>query len=720
MDIIKSVLKISGFKTLNPVQKEAVEKGLLKRKNLIISTPTASGKTLIAEIAGLYTFNNKLGKTIYICPLVALASEKHSSFKKKYSKLGIKVALSVGDLDSSDPHLTDYDWIVVSNEKIDSLIRHDAHWIKDIGLIVADEIHLLNDPSRGPTLEILLTRLKRIVPRAQILGLSATVKNVRELAEWLNAEIVVSEWRPVKLYEGISYDSKIKFFEKDGYKLNENLPLELAIIDNTLNLRKQALFFVASRRNAESLAERLGMITTKFLTRNEKQLLQKISDEILNVLEIPTKQCKRLAKCIKRGAAFHHAGLVGKQKKIIENKFREGIIKVICATPTLAMGVNLPAFRVVIRDAKRYYAGYGARYIPILEYKQMSGRGGRPTFDSWGESILLAKSEDEADELAERYVMGEPEEIYSKLALEPVLRMHVLALIASEIVKTEKSLLQFFSNTFYAYQYHDISSLNDRILSMLDELVELGFVIMHNGKLKPTRIGKRVSELYIDPITAYNFIKALDRAKTQQSEFGYLHLISNTLEMKPLLSIRTGEFSEISSIITTKEHEFLQEIPDEWDLDYDDFLKSVKTALMLDTWINEMTEDDILTNYHVTPGELRVRLKNAEWLLYALHELALLLRKRNLLKQIRKTRIRIMYGVKEELIPLVKLKNIGRVRARKLYNSGLKTIKSLRIVPLETLSHIIGVKIALKIKEQLGEKVEKIREEKQSTLMKLT
>lgn len=382
--IVEKVLKTSGFSSLNPMQKSAVEKGLLDGKNLVVSAPTASGKTLLCELAALNLFNNKKGKMIYMAPLVALVSEKYQSFKEKYSKLGVKTTMSVGDYDSTSQWLVDYDWILTSNEKCDSLMRHNVSWINDVGLIVVDEIHMLQDPSRGPTLEVTLTRLRETVPHAQILALSATIHNVKELGEWLDAETVISDYRPVELHEGIYLNSKIQFFGKNSYELNPVLAPEPAILQNTINMKKQALYFVATRKYTESLAENLGKFNQNFLERNEKRELVKLSDDIKSVLEIPTKQCRKLADCVKNGVAFHHAGLLYKQKKLIEDNFKQGLLRCIIATPTLAYGVNLPAFRVIIRDLRRYYAGFGSRFIPVLEYKQFAGRCGRPDFDDWG------------------------------------------------------------------------------------------------------------------------------------------------------------------------------------------------------------------------------------------------------------------------------------------------------------------------------------------------
>ncbi len=196
---------------LRPAQEKSIEKGLLEGKNLLVCTPTASGKTLIAELAAVKSVLEGKGKAVYIVPLKALASEKARNFRKRYSGIA-KVALSMGDIDSSDPYLSDYDIIVMTSEKFDSLIRHHTPWLTNISTVIVDEIHLLNDTERGPTLEILLTILKKLLKNVQIIGLSATIGNAEELAEWLDAELVVDGWRPVKLDKGIYLDGEVEFY----------------------------------------------------------------------------------------------------------------------------------------------------------------------------------------------------------------------------------------------------------------------------------------------------------------------------------------------------------------------------------------------------------------------------------------------------------------------------------------------------------------------------
>jgi len=207
---LNKFLENQKITSLRPAQEKAIEAGLLEDKNVLICTPTASGKTLIAEMAMIKNISERKGKAIYIVPLKALASEKYKNFKAKYDKI-CKVALSIGDLDKNDSYLSDYDIIISTSEKLDSLIRHHTPWLKYIKTIVIDEIHLINDPGRGPTLEILITMLREIIPHSQIIALSATIGNPLELSTWLNANLIVDNWRPVELKKGILFEKKVQF-----------------------------------------------------------------------------------------------------------------------------------------------------------------------------------------------------------------------------------------------------------------------------------------------------------------------------------------------------------------------------------------------------------------------------------------------------------------------------------------------------------------------------
>ena len=211
-DKAKTILENDGVKELRPAQEKAIKAGLLAGENLMVCTPTASGKTLIAEIAAIKQILENNGKVIYIVPLIALANQKFKDFKKRYEKL-FKIALSIGDYDNADPYLLNYDLIICTSEKLDSLTRHQAPWLHSISCVVIDEIHLLNDVSRGPTLEVLITTLRKLLPKVQIIGLSATIGNPKELARWLNAKLVEDAWRPVPLKKGVYLQGDVEFIQ---------------------------------------------------------------------------------------------------------------------------------------------------------------------------------------------------------------------------------------------------------------------------------------------------------------------------------------------------------------------------------------------------------------------------------------------------------------------------------------------------------------------------
>lgn len=207
---IYSLLEKRGFNELRPCQIKAIDAGLFDDKNLLICTPTASGKTLVGELAALNAILHDKGKAVYVVPLRALASEKYKQFKKDYPSL--KIALTSGDTDSADSYLAGYDVIITTSEKLDSLIRHKTPWLPLVKTVIVDEIHLLNDGGRGPTLEIVITILRKVLPQLQFIGLSATIGNPEELASWLEAELVMDKWRPVRLDKGVYRDNSITFY----------------------------------------------------------------------------------------------------------------------------------------------------------------------------------------------------------------------------------------------------------------------------------------------------------------------------------------------------------------------------------------------------------------------------------------------------------------------------------------------------------------------------
>ena len=712
---VKQILQNMGIVELFPPQEDTLRAGVLDGQNIVLASPTASGKTLIAELCGLKHVLEKNGKVIYLSPLRALASEKFEEFRKytsirKQDGGKVSVGISTGDFDTADNWLERYDIIVTTNEKADSLLRHRAKWMDEISLVIADEVHLLNDAGRGPTLEIVLARLLQVNPDIQILALSATINNVDEIAGWLNAKFIVTEWRPVSLKEGVLLHDEIQFKDGDAKKIERKTRYPtINLVLNTLKTGGQALVFASTRKNAVSAAKTISQHTGEVLSKPVKRALEHEAEKILSAGE-RTQISDTLAELVKCGTAFHHAGLSGAHRKIVEDSFKEGKIKVLTATPTLAFGVNLPARTVIIQDYRRFEPGYGNYPISVLEYKQMAGRAGRPKYDKVGESILLAKTSDEADYLMEGYVLAKPERIWSRLAVEKIMRGHVLATVASDFAHTENGIYEFFGKTFYAYQY-DVKAIKGIIGKILKYLYEEEMIAVNGDEIYATMFGKRVSELYIDPLSGVVIREALKKKAKEPADFGLLHLISHMPDMGPVMRPYAREIDPLALALEQHRDELFVEVPNEWEdhFGFEEFLGEIKTALVMKSWVEEVSEENLIRQFNVQPGDLYRTIENAKWLLHATDELAGLFGCKELRPLTSELVERVSKGIKKELLPLVRLEGVGRVRGRIMFNAGYQTIEDIKRASMEDLSNmpLMGPRLAKKIKEQVGGFVKK-------------
>jgi helicase len=342
------------------------------------------------------------------------------------------------------------------------------------------------------------------------------------------------------------------------------------------------------------------------------------------------------------------------------------------------------------------------------------GRAGRPQYDKEGEAIIIAKNKQEAQELKERYILAESEPIVSKLSAEPVLRTHMLALVAGEVCRSKHELLEFFSKTFFAYQYKDLEEIEKKLEKITKDLEGFGFItigeendrfitsdfvpafeLTTDKKLRPTRIGKRVSELYIDPLSAWRIIQDLEI----HHDIAYLMSINRCVEMQPTLRVRSAEYDDYGDALSQSP---LTNVPDVWDVDYDDYLAAFKTSSMFMDWASEMTEDKILERYNMPPGELYNKTTNAEWLLYSARELAILLGSKEVANRVNKLMLRIKHGVKEELLPFVRIKGIGRVRARLLWKNKIQSITELKKTPPALLAELLGPNLSKAVIAELS------------------
>ncbi|MFB6295438.1 MAG: DEAD/DEAH box helicase [Halobacteriales archaeon] len=629
-----------GIEELYPPQAGAVEAGITAGANVLAAVPTAGGKTLIAQLAML----SAPGKALYVVPLRALAAEKGEAFAELP---GVSVGVATGDYETTAEELAEHDVLVATSEKVDSLIRNEAPWLSELGCVVVDEVHLLNDRGRGPTLEMTIAKLRELLDDPQLVALSATVANPGAIADWLDADLLTSEWRPVDLRRGVHHDGRIVFAD-DGEDrevavagpgagsttgLNADEPRfssageptpsggadqegtddpTRALIRDALGEGGQCLAFVHSRRAAESLAR--AFAAEWFGTAGDA------AAEIRETARTDTGEA--LAACVKSGVAFHHAGLRPAHRSLVEAAFRDREIDAVCATPTLAAGVNIPARRVIVRDHWRY-TDDGRTPLPVLEVHQMFGRAGRPDLDPYGEAVLIAEDEPEARELRERYIEGDPEAVTSKLASQDALRTHVLATIANGFAGSRGELLDVLEGTFYAAE-EDHAVLVDIADLVLDYLADVDMIERKDG-LDATDLGEQVSRLYVDPETGAEFVAAFEAAEDREpvTRLTVLELVCDTAEVGSFY-LRGEDRARAYTFAERHEGEFLTSIAG-FEGNFDAWLATLKTVRVLADWLDGVEEGAITDRHGIGPGDLRMKVERAEWLVGAAESLADLL-----------------------------------------------------------------------------------------------
>ncbi len=682
---VEAAVRAHGITSLYPPQAEAL-KVALQGRSVLLACPTASGKSLVAYLTLIRAA--RAGRTgLYLVPLRALAHEKGEELRQ-FESLGFRVAVSVGDYDLSNEQLGKADLLVATSEKADALLRKGHPWLDRLSVVVADEIHLMRDPDRGPTLEVSLTRLRRLHPALQVVALSATVGNSAEVARWLGADHIASDFRPVVLRRGVYCDGRITYEDGRDREVPARRDPIAALVEEVIDEGGQALVFVNSRKASESVANALAPVVARKLDAAGRAQARAAADELVTNSEETTEGIRRLAGLLPNGVAFHNASLAHDERSVIERAFKTRALKALVATPTLAAGINLPARRVVVRDTTRYNDALGMQApIPAMEIQQMLGRAGRPRFDRVGEALLVARRPEDQEALIDAYLRSPPEDVESRLAAEPALRMHLLALVASGAVRSDAELEAFFRGTFYG-QTLSLRELAEVVGQVRTYLTEQEFLARGPG-LTATPFGDLTSELYLDPVTATVLRSALEKAPLGGSEFPLLAAIAATPDLPPLF-LRRGEEPELLERMTQNLEELLVR-PEEppLDLDLEMFLATLKTAELLEAWIDETPIVQLTERFGIGAGDLRAKVEDANWLLFGAGRLAQRFQRR-LANRLDDLALRMQYGVRAELLDLVRLKGVGRVRARALLRAGFADREALRAAPWEPVEAALG------------------------------
>lgn len=666
------------IKEFNPAQKAVIESGYLEDKsNYIISIPTASGKTVLGILPALKTILNG-GKAVYAAPLLSIQNEKVKEFKA-FEEHGIKVG----------KHPSNSDLSIMVFESFDALTRFSWNVLREVDTLIIDEFHMIGEYSRGPTLESAITRAKIINPSLRIIALSATLKNIDEIEQWLDGKTVEHDYRPVPLNKEV--------LDGEMFNTKNKNDVIVKIVEKAIEDNSQALSFVSTRRFTESLATYVAKKIDKKTTKEQKQKFKQVADKLLEVPKkkgsLPTTTCLKLAEAAEKGVVFHHAGLFNEQKEIIEDEFRNGNILMITATPSLMYGVNLPSKYVVIRDHTRWTSN-GPASIPVFDYEQMSGRAGRPQYDDVGYSYLVAKTMDEAFDLEARYINGEIELTNSKLIdNKDAIYKQIIAQIASSLSKNLDDLNDFFGKTLYGFQMKNNpsmsmfaqDSLNWELESALEFLLQNGIIRATPEGLKTTDFGNLIAKSNYAVETAVK-IKEYVSTMEKLNPAEMIYALAETPDL-PLISFKGR-----------KSKDPVRDKLSECGLFAVDIGNPEATAVSLIEWIDERNEYEIENAYNVYSASTRRSAYEASRLVkFAKNTLEVLGNYSNL-KDMDYLSARLYYGVKEDIIPLVVgVKRLGRKRARllmKTFGDNLSEASEKELQKVEG----IGSKLAGKVK----------------------
>lgn len=666
------------IKEFNPAQKAVIESGYLEDKsNYIISIPTASGKTVLGILPALKTILNG-GKAIYAAPLLSIQNEKVKEFKA-FEEHGIKVG----------KHPSNSDLSVMVFESFDALTRFSWNVLREVDTLIIDEFHMIGEYSRGPTLESAITRAKIINPSLRIIALSATLKNIDEIEQWLDGKTVEHNYRPVPLNKEV--------LDAEMFNTKNKNDVIVKIVEKAIEDNSQALSFVSTRRFTESLATYVAKKIDKKTTKEQKHKFKQVADKLLEVPKkkgsLPTTTCLKLAEAAEKGVVFHHAGLFNEQKEIIEDEFRNGNILMITATPSLMYGVNLPSKYVVIRDHTRWTSN-GPASIPVFDYEQMSGRAGRPQYDDVGYSYLVAKTMDEAFDLEARYVNGEIELTNSKLIdNKDAIYKQIIAQIASSLSKNLDDLNDFFGKTLYGFQMKNNpsmsmfaqDSLNWELESALEFLLQNGIIRATPEGLKTTDFGNLIAKSNYAVETAVK-IKEYVSTMEKLNPAEMIYALAETPDL-PLISFKGR-----------KSKDPVRDKLSECGLFAVDIGNPEATAVSLIEWIDERNEYEIENAYNVYSASTRRSAYEASRLVkFAKNTLEVLGNYSNL-KDMDYLSARLYYGVKEDIIPLVVgVKRLGRKRARLLMKTFGDNLSEASEKDLQKVEGI-GPKLAGKVK----------------------
>jgi helicase len=696
---------------LLPVQEVAVQRyDLFEGRSLVISSPTSSGKTFVGEMAAMRaTFAGK--RVLYLTPLRALAEEKFQTFSARYGTYGVKVVVATRDRREFDRDIEhgDFHLAVLVYEKLSQLLVRQPHLLRTVALVVVDELQMLGDPDRGPGLELSLTKLLGSTPRPQLLGLSAVLREAQQVAEWLEADLLFQEERPVELHRGVLLGDRFRY---RTYNTGEEGEERLATVDaeepqkmlfaNVQHLVKndeQVLIFLKGKRDTVQCALALAESLALPPAREALAALEPLEETALKT---------QLQTAFRGSVAFHHADLTPEERNVVETHYRNGALRVIACTTTLAFGVNLPASTVFLEAVKWDTDPRSGTAIEVpltwAEYENISGRAGRLGLrETFGRSIVIATNQFQADLLWRAYVMGEQEQFTPAPGQSGFLD-RVLNVVASKLCTSKEEAQAFFALTYLGFQQRrKTEGLLAEVEKALEALVRGQLItVSEDGRIAATTLGEVAARKGIRAVTAVKLARFFDTAHNREvPELELFYLLSLTEDGKRMfLPLSNAEHR--SRVYESKLNEWAQEhgtntgkelghvlnarmLPTAQDV------RSAKLALLLLGWINGGPLSELETQYQCYAGMIKTQTEEVSWLVDAAAEVASVMGWPGA-QRLGEVAECVQFGVEASGLALARaqLPGIGRDEIRALVAAGFDSVTALREAPPEVLSRYLS------------------------------
>ena len=701
--------------------------GVLSGKNLVYCAPTSAGKTLVAELLLLKRVLETKQKVLFILPFVSVAGEKTAYLKGILEGTGLRIG---GFFGTKGPPggISKVDVAVCTIEKGNGIVNRmiEKEELGEIGCVVVDEVHMVGDSSRGYLLELLLTKLlyqsRHNASALQIVGMSATLPNLDLLSRWLDAALYTTDFRPVPLTQYVKTGNVLQ--DTTGAPVRQLPPHPhdhlVFLCLETLQGGHNVLVFAPNKAWTERLCEIVAGSLYKEYSKESSCLDKDGLNEIVSQLErLPMTLDPVLARTVRCGIAYHHAGLTIEEREVVESGFRRGIIRVLIATTTLSAGVNLPARRVIIRSPKA-----GPNYMTPLLYQQMSGRAGRMGVDEAGESVLIYGPR-EANAVG-RIVSNVLDPVSSCLggaSLGTAMKRAMLEIIAGGMVSSEEEVTLYFQCTLLAAeQKHNQDILN----SALEFLKNFEFITEElstdGGKVyKATKLGSGTLNSSLPPNEALELLTHLQKARRNFNLETELQLV---YEVTPLSFYKTWaapdwyNFYKIwCSLLPAYRRAGENVGVDEGYLacassrtpqsrtDSQKLLLQVHlrffAALALLEVIEEVPIDQIATRFSTNRGQLQSLQSSASSYAGQVSVFCQRLGFSALGLLLSDLQVRLFSGVNKELCDLVRVQLITGPLARVLYNSGYTGVVQLSAAQPETILTVLEGVLPFKSEQEL-------------------